>query len=353
MQKIKVGLIGYGFGGSTFHAPFLNFLDAFQLSTIASSQTEKILKMFPDVTVTTVVEDIWEDDSIDLVVISSPNTTHFPYAKAALEAGKHVVADKPFVTRASDAEELMALAQKKGKILSVYQNRRWDCDFLTIRKLLDDGALGEIYSYEARYERFRPQLKGSWKEEEGEGSGILYDLGAHLIDQAIQLFGMPQAVYGDLGRQRKGAQATDYFHLLLGYGNLKVVLHSECMSAHPAPHFQIHGERGSFVKHGMDPQEQALIGGKGPGSEGWGVDFESQHGTLTTLHSEVLVPETYPSLVGSYESFYEGMAKAILEGTEPPVTAAEATQVIRVIEAARQSHAEKREVELVGLGQPR
>lgn len=346
MDRINVGLIGYGFAGKVFHTPILEALDEFQLKKVVSSRTQEIKQDLPDVEVVESATDLWEDESLDLVVIASPNTTHFDLAKAGLTAGKHIVVDKPFVNQSSDGEVLIGLAEQKKRCLSVYHNRRFDNDFLTLKKCVDEGKLGKVNTYIAHYDRFRPNLKGGWREEKLDGSGLLYDLGAHLIDQALYLFGMPKTIYADLGLQRENSITTDYVHLLLNYNDVKVILHVGSMVAEPGPHFQIHGDKGSFVKYGMDSQEAALIAGARPGAPGWGKDSEDSYGTLTRDQNGQLVLEKIETSPGCYEAYYQAIARAILEGTPLPVTARDALNVIKVIEMAIQSNTEKEAIYL-------
>jgi scyllo-inositol 2-dehydrogenase (NADP+) len=265
------------------------------------------------------------------VVIASPTATHFELARTALLAGKHVVVDKPFTTTVEEAEILMDIASSRGLILSVFQNRRWDNDYLTVKKCIADGRLGTLYSYEGNFDRFRPHLKGGWREESQPGAGILYDLGSHLIDQALQLFGKPQFVLADIVRQREGAQADDYFHLVLGYGRQRVILHGAMVVREPGPRFAVHGDGGSFVKFGLDPQEDDLRAGKRPGDADWGKDNPAYYGTFTPADGTREVVETER---GAWEKYYEGIADAILDGAPVPVDPAEARDVIAVIEAA-------------------
>jgi scyllo-inositol 2-dehydrogenase (NADP+) len=344
MRKVTVGVIGYGFAGKVFHAPLLDALEEFDLVKIVSSRTQQIKEDLPNVEVIASVEDIWEDDSIELVVVATPNSTHFELAKAGLSAGKHMVVDKPFVNRSSEGKTLINLAKQKKRCLSVYHNRRFDNDFLTIKEILDKGELGKINTYIAHYDRFRPKLKGGWKEEELPGSGVLFDLGSHLIDQALVLFGMPITIFADFGFQRDGSRVTDFVHLVLNYDEVKVILHVGTIVANPGPHFQIHGDKGSFVKYGMDSQEASLIGGNQPGDPGWGEDTENFYGTLTRYQHDQLLSEKLKTRTGCYESFYQQMAKSITENGTLPVMAIDAVNVVRVIEYAMKSNEEKRTV---------
>ncbi|HEV2130472.1 MAG TPA: Gfo/Idh/MocA family oxidoreductase, partial [Longimicrobiaceae bacterium] len=270
---------------------------------------------------------------------------HYPLARSALEAGKHVVVEKPFVVHTAEADELLRLAAERERILSVYHNRRWDGDCQTVEQLIESGILGRVATYESHFDRYRPQVRDRWRERDEPGSGALYDLGSHLIDKALHLFGLPETVLADVGAQRSGAVTDDYFHLLLGYGEeLRVILHSGALVRQPAFRFAIHGDRGSFLKRGLDPQEDQLKQGVRPGDPEWGVELEAQHGELVTEIEGLPVHARIETLAGSYEAFYEGIGRAILEGVPPPVAALDARNTIAVIEDALQSSREGRVV---------
>jgi predicted dehydrogenase len=230
---INVGLVGYGLAGSVFHAPLIGSVPELRLSKVVTSRRDQIAKDLPGVAAVPNIGDVLVDPLIDLLVIASPSANHFEHATAALLAGKHVVVDKPFATTAREADELIALAESQSLILTVFQNRRWDGDYLTARHSIEQGWLGKVFHYEVHFDRFRPQIKAGWREEPGAGSGILYDLGAHLIDQSIHLFGMPRAVTADIIAQRAIAKVEDYFHLVLDYAPLRVILHSATLVPHP------------------------------------------------------------------------------------------------------------------------
>jgi scyllo-inositol 2-dehydrogenase (NADP+) len=309
-----------------------------------SSQPEKVQRDFPTVTVVPTLDRLLAHEEITLVVIATPNDTHYDLAKQALAAGKHVVVDKPFVIHAAQADELIALAHKQQVVLSVFHNRRWANDFLTIRHLLQSGLLGELSTYEAHYDRYRPIVRDRWRERAQPGAGILYDLGSHLIDQALFLFGFPQAVWADVQAQRTGAQADDYFHLVLSYPRQRVILHAASLVRAPGPRFQIHGSAGSFIKYGLDSQEDALKAGKRPGDPAWGEDRAEDYGALTMDVGEITVEGKVKTLTGHYEAFYQGIVDAITLGKPAPVSAEEARNTIKVIEGALQSHKEQRTI---------
>lgn len=343
-MTINVGLVGYGLAGSVFHAPLISSVRGLTLTSVVSSKIDTILRDYPAVTVLPTLERLLEQPDISLVVIASPNETHYPYAKQALEAGKHVIVDKPFVIQAGQADELIALARRQNVLLSVYQNRRWDNDFLTIRDLVQTGLLGDIITYEAHYDRFRPDIKNRWREQDLPGSGILYDLGAHLVDQALELFGPPETVWASVLAQRTGALVDDYFHLVLGYRQRQVILHSGSLVREQGPRFQLHGTKGSFIKYGLDPQEDDLKAGKRPGDPGWGEDRPEDYGDLTIDVNNLSVKGKVKTLPGAYEMFYQGIVEAITQGKPAPVQPEEARNVIRVIECAQQSSKEGRAI---------
>jgi scyllo-inositol 2-dehydrogenase (NADP+) len=335
---IRAGVIGYGLGGMAFHAPLIEAVPGLELAAIATSRAEDVHARYPDVQVTD-AQALIADPAIQLVAISTPNDTHFPLAKAALEAGKHVVIDKPFAVSVAEGEELIALAKSRGLVLCPFHNRRWDGDFLTVRALVESGRLSEILLFEAHWDRFRPALVQPWKESLAAGSGQLPDLGPHMFDQILLLFGMPEAVSGDLEVQREGGEIDDYFALTLHYGERRVILASSRLIAAPRPRFGIHGRGGSFVKFGLDPQEGALRAGGRPGDPGYGVEDAAQHGVLTLPDG---TQETIASEHGDYRRFYAGVAAAIADVAAVPVDPADAVAGLRIIELARQSAAQGR-----------
>ncbi len=329
---IRVGLIGYGLAGASFHAPLITALDAFALTTVVTSRADAVAQALPDARVEGDVAGVLADPAIDLIVIAAPDVQHAPLARAALAAGKHVVVDKPFVIDPADGTALVALAQARGLMLSVFHNRRWDGDFLTVRRLVEEGVLGEVTLAEFRWDRFRPAIKPGWRET--PGAGLLNDLGPHLIDQVVQLFGMPEAVTGDLATQRGGAAVDDYFEATLHYGARRVIVSAATLAAAPRARFALHGTKGSFVKYGIDPQEAVLRGGGSPRDPGYGVDAAAGHGVLTLGDGS---RRTVPSERGDWRRYYEGVAAAIRRGGAPPVSAGEALDVIELIARVRTS----------------
>jgi predicted dehydrogenase len=329
---LRGGLVGYGFAGKTFHAPLIAAVPGLALAAVASRDPAKVAADWPGVPVERSPEALCARPDLDLVVVATPNDTHYPLARAALRAGKHVVVDKPFTVAVAEAEELAALAEARGLVLSVFHNRRWDSDFLTLRRLVDTGALGRVVSLESRFDRFRPAVRDRWRERPGPGAGLWYDLGPHLVDQALVLFGPPDSVHADIAAQRDGAGVDDYFHVTLRYGPLRVILGASMLAAAPTPRFVAQGTAGGFVKYGLDPQEDALKAGLRPPAPGWGAD--PRPGALTTWPRDTPTTAEAPALPGDYPAYYAGVRDAILGLGPNPVPPAEALAVMRIIEDA-------------------
>jgi len=332
---IRVGLVGYGLAGSAFHAPLIRACGRLELSAVLTSR---------DVPRRVgLLDDLMERS--DLVVIASPNQTHFPIARQALETGRHVVVDKPFTVDVAEADELIRIARERQVVLTVFHNRRWDADFLTVRDVLP--KLGEILLFEANWDRFRPAVKQGWREKPEPGSGVLNDLGPHLIDQALQLFGTPDAIDADIIAQREGALVDDYFDLGLHYGARRVCLRSSTLVAAPRPRFAVHGTSGSFIKHGLDPQESQLKSGMNPRDHDFGVD--SNHGSLIFPDGHA---ESVPTKRGNYLAFYEAVADAIGDGAPPPVSPEGARDGLALIALARWAAQQGRRLEVRHANSP-
>ncbi|MEP6906478.1 MAG: oxidoreductase [Pseudoxanthomonas sp.] len=340
---INVALVGYGFVGKGFHAPLIANTPGLHLHTVVSSDPGKVLADYPGVRVVADLETACTGDEITLVVIASPNASHAPLAHAALSRGKHVVVDKPFTLDLAEAREVIAHAVEARRIVSVFQNRRWDADFLTLRSLIDSGVLGEVSEFHSHFDRYRPDVSDRWRERDQPGSGLWYDLGPHLLDQALQLFGCPDAVFADIGRQRDAAQADDYFNVLLRYPRQRVVLHGGSLVPANSLRFAVHGTRGSYLKHGMDAQEAALRNGVIPGTENWGHD--PRPGELHHAGAEGIHLNPVSGLPGDYRQYYQAMVAAIINGEAPPVTTVEALQVMALLELALKSANLRREMD--------
>lgn len=342
MSPIQTGLIGYGLAGSVFHAPLLLAEPRLQLAAIATRRVEQVQRDVPAARACE-VDALLDDPAIELVVIASPNASHVPLATRALRAGKHVVVDKPLAIHNAEAQQLIELAQRHDRLLSVFQNRRWDAGFLALRRAIDEGTLGEIASYEARFDRFRPQPKTGWREHDEPGAGVLYDLGAHLIDQALVLFGLPERVDADVAVQRAQAHVPDWFQLRLHYGRRRVLLGASTLMARPGPHFAVHGDRGSLLQFGLDGQEAALKSGLRPGQPGWGA--LAAGGSLRLFDAQG-GEQDLDATRGAYEQYYRGIAASLHEGAPLPVRPEDARDTLRVIEVAMQSAEERRSVEI-------
>jgi predicted dehydrogenase len=350
-SPVRAGLIGFGYAGRTFHAPLLRTTPGLMLAAIASSQGDAVrAALGDDVAVLPAAETLLQRDDIELVVIATPNASHHPLALQALRAGKAVVVDKPFALDASQAEQLVREAEQRGLLLSVFHNRRWDGDFLTVRDLLASGPLGRIVHAELHFDRFRGQVRERWRESMDAGGGLWLDLGPHLVDQALQLFGAPETIYADIAPVRDGAAADDWFHAQLRYiDGLRVTLHASALAAHTGPRFVLHGTRGGYRKWGLDPQEDALKAGRQPLPErlaDWGAD--EQVGELRLWRAEepgdVLDSRPHPTRHGEYPAYYRAIGNAVRGLAPNPVPAREALAVMRLIDLGRRSAAERREL---------
>jgi scyllo-inositol 2-dehydrogenase (NADP+) len=313
-----------------------------ELACIVARSESLAEQRYPDLRVVRTLEEMLADEGIQLCVVATPNPSHFELARRCLLAGRHVVVDKPFSTTSQEAEELIHVAGQRQRLLTVFQSRRWDGDFRTIQKILEAGELGRVVEYEARYDRFRPDPKpGAWRERAEPGSGVLFDLGPHLIDQALVLFGEPQAVSASVLRQRAWAQVDDAFDVCLEYSGLRAMLRARILALLPGPHFVVHGTQGSFLKYGMDPQEELLKKGEIPCGAGWGEDPEEYWGTLSTAHGGNKKVKTEP---GNYCGFYANVRDAIERGAPLAVTPEQALRTMRILELAQRSSTEGRTI---------
>lgn len=347
--NIRTGIIGYGLSGRVFHAPFIDVVDGFELSKISTANPDRKAlaeKRYPSTTVVPDAENIINDNNIDLVLVTSPNTDHFKWAKEALLAGKHVVVEKPFTINVAEADELIDLAKKQNKILSVYHNRRFTSDTKTVKKLLDSGLLGEIVDYETHFDRYRtdPRPNGAWREQALPGSGIFYDLGSHLIDQALWFFGMPESVTAEINKQRPWANVDDHFDVRLHYSGFTATLKSGMICRIPGPTYMLHGTNGSFVKYGLDVQEATIDNGAIPVGKDWGKEPENIWGTIKAEYKGVKISGKLESEHGDYKDYFINLRDAINGKAELAVKAEEAREVMRIIELAFQSSEEKRTI---------
>jgi len=340
MHRVRTAVIGYGLGGRTFHVPLISAVPGLELAAIVTSQAGRVHEEWPGIEVRANVESVLADPSIELVVVSTPNDSHFDLATRAFAARKHVVVDKPFTVTATEAEGIVASATAAGRVLSVFHNRRWDADFLTLQRLLHEGTLGDVSFIESHYDRFRPVVRDRWREHDVPGAGTWYDLGAHIADQVLRIWGTPASITADLLAQRPGATAVDYFHVVLEYsGGRRAILHGGSMAAASALRFVVHGRNGSYIKYGLDSQEESLKAGRGPGSADYGIDpvegeLTAADGSVTRVSNEC----------GNYASYYEELVRAIRDGTPPPVSGEEGLAVMRIIEAASRSASARRTI---------
>jgi predicted dehydrogenase len=336
---LNVGLVGFGFGGQVFHAPVIRAVAGLRLTTIVRRSGDPDPR-YPDVAFVRNVDELLARP-IDLVVVVTSNTSHHPIARQCLLAGRHVVVDKPFTTTVAEAEDLVQVAQQNGRVVSVYQERRYTGDFVTVQQVVADGALGRIVSYEAHFDRFRLELRpGAWREQALPGSGVWFDLGPHLLDQALLLFGAPEAISADIRIERDGAAADDAFDVTLRYPRLRATLRGSMLAQPLAPSFALHGTKGSFVKYGLDPQEAALKAGRTPDEPGWDVEPAELHGKLTTPEGA----RTIPTIPSNFTRYYENIRDAILGKARPAVTPESALDVMRGLELAVASSRERRVV---------
>jgi predicted dehydrogenase len=338
-SPIGVALIGYGYAGKTFHAPLIRSVDGLELAVVVSRDAAKVHADLPHVEVIGDVQAAIADPRVSLVVIASPNDTHAPLARAALMAGKHVVVDKPFALDVAEARALAELAEQRQRVLSVFQNRRWDSDFLGVRQAIAEGRLGEVMHFESHIDRFRPQVRTRWREQRGAGSGLWYDLGPHLLDQALLLFGLPERVLASMAVQRDGGEVTDWVHVVLEYGARRVIVHAGMLVAGGSPRFVLHGTRGSLVKPQADRQEAQLLAGMVPGASGWGEDADAMQ-----LYDGSGAVISLPAPRGDQRQYYQRLGAALRGQGANPVTPWQAVSVMAVLEAAMVSASEGRAI---------
>lgn len=338
IPPIRTALASFGMSGVIFHAPLLMANKGFQLATVLERTKNIAQRLYPEITIIRSFKELCQDDKIELVVVNTPDHTHLALTKMALEHGKHVVVEKPFTLRYEDAITLIEIAKKNGVVLGVFQNRRWDGDFLTVQKIVKEQLLGRLVSYEAHYDRYRNFIQtNTWKEDPTSGTGTLYNLGSHLIDQALLLLGKPVSVFADIRTLRAGGGVDDSFDVWLEYPDLKAKVCGSYLVREPGPRYALHGTEGSFLKWGIDPQEEDLKAGKQPGGASWGVEPEEQWGLLHTNIEGKTFRGKYPGVPGNYMLFYDGIYNAIRNQKPLPVTAEEGAMVVKVIEACLES----------------
>ncbi len=340
-EIVNTAIIGFGMGGSVFHAPIITSLKGFRLSKIYTTNPANVIKarkIYPETEVVDDTVKIYTDKDIKLVAVVTPNLHHYQVAREALNAGKNVVIDKPFTVTTEQADDLISLAAGKGLLLSVFHNRRWDADFRTVSKLVESGQLGKISECEIHYGRYRNYFKNTWKEADLPGSGLLYDIGSHLIDQALCLFGAPAYVYADLRKQREGSRINDNFIIILDYPGTRVVLKAGMLVKEPLPRYIVTGDKGMYVKYGLDIQETDLNAGLTPLTKNnWGSEPKENHGIVNTFAGGLNMRGIVESEPGDYREYYRDIYEVLTQrgtGREPAVTPLQARMVIRVIELA-------------------
>ena len=347
MQPINTALCSFGMSGWVFHAPFLNVNPGFNFYAVWERTKNNAVEKYPNVKTYRTLEAMLADDLVELVIVNTPNYTHFEYAKKALKAGKHVIVEKPFVINIDEGKELIALAQKQNKKLSVYQNRRFDSDYKTIKKVIDKDLLGDLVEVEMHFDRFKEELSPKLhKENPGPGAGSLYDLGSHLIDQALQLFGMPDKFFADIRIVRPGSRVDDCWELLLFYKNLRVLLKSSYVVREALPGYILHGLKGSFIKPKTDIQEHTLKQGIIPGKSDWGKEPDSEKGLLHTEINEKVIREYIQSEQGNYGEYYDAVYDSIRNDRPMPVTAEQGLDVVRIIHSAFKSNEVQKVIEM-------
>lgn len=343
---IDVGLVGFGFAGRVFHAPIISAVPGLRLRAIVQRHGEDVAAAYPEARLVRSMEELLAIEEVKLVVIATPNTSHYPLAKQALLAGRDVVVDKPFATTHAEALELVQLAKTHGRLLTVYQNLRCNGDFRTIRQIVESKRLGRIALYESHFDRYRLQLRpGAWREKADAGSGVFFDLGVHLIDQTMVLFGRPDAVTADIRIEREGATVDDAFDVVLHYPRMRALLRASMIAVGADLRFVVRGERGAFVKHGIDPQEEALKRGEVPRDDTWGREAQEKRGVLYTPNERGAAAETIPTMPGDYRLFYANVRDAMLGEAPIDVTHEQMLDVMRALELAQASSSQRRTLE--------
>ena len=339
---IECGLIGFGLGGRAFHAPFLATVPGLRLTAVLQRTGNEAAEIYPGTKIVRTLEELLAIPEIRVIAISTPNHTHAPLAKACLEAGKDVVVDKPFATTVAEARELIAVAQKSGRLLTAYQNRRLDGDFRTVQQLVASGELGRLLKFEETFDRCRPAVRVSWKERPGPGTGVFYDLGPHLIDHALTLLGTPEAIWADIRAEREKSPNDDAFDLTFYYPDgLRAHLSSGTLIPIPRPHFRVLGTKGMYVHQSLDPQEALLRAGQPASGEDWGLEKEEEWGTLAEFDAANVTYRKVPTLRGDYRDFYANVRDVILGKAKPTVTPEQALRVMHALELSVESSAKR------------
>lgn len=337
---IRVLLIGYGYAGRTFHVPLITATPGLHLVAVCSRDAARVHRDLPDVRVIGSIDEAIAGADADVIVIATPSDSHADLAIAALRAGRHVVVEKPFALTLASAREVAATARRTKRILSVFHNRRWDGHFITLQQVLASGALGHVAHLESHFDRYRPEVRDRWRERAGPGAGVWFDLGPHLVDQALLLFGQPERVTADLAALRDGAVVDDWAHVVLEYPGRRVVLHASMLAAGRPLRFLVHGQRGTWIAHGNDAQEQQLQQGLGPRDMSWGENPEPGH----LIDGSTGATMDTPIARGCYQQFYADLRDAIRGIGPNPVPIDDAIAVTAIVEAAVESSRQHRAV---------
>ncbi len=337
MNPISTALTSYGMSGIVFHGPLLEVHPGFKVTKVLERHQSNSAGKHSEAALVRDYEEILEDNKIELVIVNTPDHLHYAMSMAALNAGKHIVVEKPFTLRSAEADEIIDTAKKKGLMVSVFQNRRWDGDFLTVKEVIEKGLMGRLVSFESHFDRFRNYIQESWKEDDSLGAGTLYNLGSHMIDQALQLFGMPAYLFADVRAQRTDSRVDDSFDIFMHYADVKCIVRGSYLVKEGGPRYILHGTEGSFLKYGFDPQEQDLKEGQLPDSPNWGTEAPEYWGVLNQDRAGEDHKQTIETIPGNYGSYYDSIYAHLRNGTPLVVSAESARDVIRVIEAAYES----------------
>lgn len=344
-KKLQVALASFGMSGMVFHGPCLKVNPNFRIHSILERTKNLSAEDYPEAKIVRTYEKLINQPEIDLVIVNTPDVFHYDMCKQALEAGKHVVVEKPFTQEVGQADELIQLAKDKNLVLSVFQNRRWDNDFLTVKKVLEEGMIGRLVEFESHFDRYRNFIQpGTWKEEGNERHGVLFNLGSHMVDQVVQLFGMPKSITAHLDILRDGGQVNDYYDIRFQYDEFAAILKSSYLVREPGPRYSLYGTMGTFHKWGIDPQEEMLKAGHLPDEENWGTDPEKAWGTINTELNSLNIRGTIKTIPGNYKAYYENIYEAIVNGTELAVKPEESRDIIRLLDYCLQSHEKKRTI---------
>jgi len=346
-KVIQTALASFGMSGMVFHGPSLKVNPNFHIHSILERTKNLSAKSYPEAKIVRSYEALINQKEIDLVIVNTPDIFHYEMCKQALEAGKHVVVEKPFTHEVEQANELIQLAQKKNKVLSVYQNRRWDGDFLTVKKVIETGMIGRLVEFESHFDRYRNYVQpGTWKEAGDKRHGVLFNLGSHMVDQVLQLFGLPKSVTAHLDILRQDGEVYDYYDIRLQYEGFAAILKSSYLVREPGPRYSLYGTLGTFHKWGIDPQEEHLKAGRLPDEEGWGTEPEENWGLINTEWNGLNYRGTVETLSGDYKVFYENLYDVLINGKALAVQPEESRDVIHILNCCQQSHGEKRTIDL-------